>query len=60
MEMNDDSWHLVKDCPKVMGFIGGKADKPAPITDKEADAILSRLMSKVQMTTSKTLFEPKW
>ena len=32
MEMNDDSWHLVKDCPKVMGFIGGKADKPAPIT----------------------------
>jgi transcriptional antiterminator NusG len=32
MEMNDDStWHLVKDCPKLMGFIGGKADKPAPI-----------------------------
>jgi transcription antitermination factor NusG len=43
MEMNDDSWHLVKDCPKVMGFIGGKADKPAPISDKEADAILNRL-----------------
>ena len=43
MEMNDDTWHLVKDCPKVMGFIGGKADKPAPITDREADAILSRL-----------------
>ena len=36
MELNDDSWHLVKETPRVMGFIGGKADKPAPITDAEA------------------------
>ena len=34
MEMNDDTWHLVKDVPKVMGFIGGTADRPAPITDR--------------------------
>lgn len=58
MEMNDDSWHLVKDCPKVMGFIGGKADKPAPITDKEADAILSRLRQSTDAPRPKTLFEP--
>mgnify|MGYP000662178976 CR=1 FL=1 len=43
MEMADDTWHLVKECPKVMGFIGGTADKPAPISDKEAKAILNRL-----------------
>jgi transcriptional antiterminator NusG len=37
---------LVKDCPKVIGFIGGTADKPAPISDKEADAILKSSTSK--------------
>ena len=36
MDMTDDTWHLVKDVPKVMGFIGGTGDRPAPITDKEA------------------------
>ena len=37
MEMNDDTWHLVKDAPKVMGFIGGTGDRPAPI-DRPAEA----------------------
>ena len=36
MNMTDETWHLVKDVPKVMGFIGGTADRPAPITEKEA------------------------
>ena len=40
MDMDDDSWHLVNQTPRVMGFIGGTADKPAPISKKEADAIL--------------------
>ena len=40
MNMTDGTWHLVKATPRVMGFIGGTADKPAPITDKEAEAIL--------------------
>jgi transcriptional antiterminator NusG len=43
MEMTDDTWHLVKDVPKVMGFIGGTGDKPAPIPDRQADAILQRV-----------------
>ena len=34
MDMTDDTWHLVKDVPKVMGFIGGTGDRPAPISDK--------------------------
>ena len=40
MELDDDTWHLVKDTPRVLGFIGGKADAPAPITEAEAQAIL--------------------
>ena len=58
MEMNEDSWHLVKDVPKVMGFIGGKQDKPAPITQKEADMILNRVAEGVDKPKPKVLFEP--
>ena len=58
MELNDDTWHLVKETPRVMGFIGGKADKPAPITEKEAQAILQRVDDSVDKPKPKTLFEP--
>ena len=58
MEMTDETWHLVKDVPKVMGFIGGTADKPAPITQREADAILSRVKEGVDKPRPKVLFEP--
>lgn len=58
MEMTDDAWHLVKDVPKVMGFIGGTGDRPAPITDKEADAILQRMQEGVEKPKPKVLFEP--
>lgn len=57
MEMNDDTWHLVKSTPRVMGFIGGTADKPAPITEKEANAILQRVQDGVEQPRPKTLFE---
>ena len=52
MELDDESWHLVKETPRVMGFIGGKADRPAPITDKEADLILQRVHDSCLLYTS--------
>ncbi len=58
MDMTDDAWHLVKDVPKVMGFIGGTGDRPAPITDREADAILQRMQEGVEKPKPKVLFEP--
>ncbi len=58
MEMTDDTWHLVKDVPKVMGFIGGTAERPAPISPKEADAILNRLQEGADKPRPKVLFEP--
>jgi len=58
MEMNDDTWHLVKNTPKVMGFIGGTSDRPAPISDKEADAILHRVQEGAEKPKPKVLFEP--
>ena len=58
MELGDDTWHLVKDTPRVLGFIGGKADKPAPITEAEANAILQRVEAGVDQPKPKTVFEP--
>lgn len=57
MALDDDTWHLVKETPRVMGFIGGKADQPAPITKAEADVILQRVESG-EKPKPKTLFEP--
>ena len=58
MEMTDDSWHLVKSVPKVMGFIGGSSDRPAPISQAEADSILQRVQEGVDKPRPKVLFEP--
>ena len=58
MEMNDNSWHLVKSVPKVMGFIGGSSDRPAPISDAEANSILQRVQEGTDKPRPKILFEP--
>ena len=58
MEMNEQSWHLVKSVPRVLGFIGGTTERPAPITQKEADRILQRLEDSTDKPKPKTLFEP--
>ncbi len=58
MEMDDETWHLVKEVPKVLGFIGGTSDKPAPITDAEANSILHRVEEGVDKPRPKVLFEP--
>lgn len=57
MDMNDDTWHLVRHVPKVLGFIGGRADKPSPISDKEVENILSRVQDTHDKPKPKTLFE---
>ncbi|WP_442020770.1 transcription termination/antitermination protein NusG [Oceanisphaera sp. W20_SRM_FM3] len=58
MQMNDATWHLVRSIPRVMGFIGGTPERPAPISDKEADLILNRLQDAIDKPKPKTLFEP--
>ncbi len=58
MEMDDDTWHLVKDVPRVMGFIGGTSDRPAPISEREAQNILERVQEGAEKPRPKVLFEP--
>ena len=57
MVMTEDSWHLVKNVPRVMGLIGGTSDRPAPISQKEADNILQRLQDSVDSPKPRTLYE---
>ncbi|MBF0471876.1 MAG: transcription termination/antitermination protein NusG [Gammaproteobacteria bacterium] len=57
MEMDDETWHLVKDVPKVLGFIGGTSDRPAPISEKEAQSILDRVQEGSERPRPKVLFE---
>ena len=57
MEMDDDTWHLVKSTPKVTGFVGGTATKPAPISEKEVQAILDQMREGVEKPKPKVLFE---
>lgn len=58
MDLTDETWHLVRNTPKVLGFIGGTSDRPAPISDKEANTILNRVEEGVNKPRPKVLFEP--
>ena len=57
MDLTDETWHLVRNIPRVLGFIGGTSDRPAPISDKEAHAILNRVEEGVNKPRPKVLFE---
>ena len=58
MEMNDDTWHLVKETPRVLGFIGGTKNDPKSITDVEANRILNQIENGVDESTQSVSFEP--
>ena len=56
MELDDQTYHLVKSMPKVINFLGG--DKPTPISEKEAEQILQRVHEGGEKIRPKVLFEP--
>jgi transcriptional antiterminator NusG len=57
MDMDEDSWHLVKSTPKVTGFVGGSANKPTPISEKEVEKIMQQMQEGVEKPRPKVLFE---
>jgi len=57
MEMDEETWHLVRELPKVLGFIGGTPDRPASITEREANTILQRVEEGAEKTKPQVLFE---
>ncbi|HFB6426596.1 TPA: transcription termination/antitermination protein NusG [Neisseria gonorrhoeae] len=57
MEMTDDSWHLVKSTPRVSGFIGERANRPTPISQREAEIILQQVQTGIEKPKPKVEFE---
>ena len=57
MDMNDETWHLVKSTPKVTGFVGGTANKPTPISEKEVEKIMQQMQEGVEKPRPKVLWE---
>ena len=56
MELSDDAWHLVKDTPKVTGFLGSKL-RPQPISDAEAERILKQNQEGVERPRQGVMYE---
>jgi transcriptional antiterminator NusG len=56
MEMTDETWHLIKDTPKVTGFLGTKT-RPSPITEAEADRILKQSQEGVENPRPSVVYE---
>jgi transcriptional antiterminator NusG len=56
MEMTDESWHLVKNTPKVTGFLGGKG-RPSPISDAEAARVLTQVKEGIERPKPAIIFE---
>ncbi|RKZ37134.1 MAG: transcription termination/antitermination protein NusG [Gammaproteobacteria bacterium] len=57
LSLRDELWHFVKNVPKVLAFIGGTHERPAPISDKEAELILQRVQEAAEKPRPKVLFE---
>ena len=58
MELDDDTWQLVKQTPRVSGFVGGTREKPSPITDAEVNSIINMIEVGEEAPRPKTMFEP--
>ena len=58
MNLNDETWHFVNSIPKVMGFVGGSSEKPAPISDREVMIILNKAEDAANDPRPKTTYQP--
>jgi len=56
MDLNSETWHIVKDTPKITGFVGG-GTSPPPITDEEVALITNRMEEGVERPKPKVAFE---
>ncbi len=57
LEMNDTVWHLIKDTPKVSGFLGAGGNKPVPITEAEAQRVLTQVQEGVDRPRPSIIYD---
>ena len=58
MDLNDHTWHMVKNSPKVLGFVGGTGDKPIPLAENEAQNLIQSMQDGADRPKPKVMFEP--
>jgi transcriptional antiterminator NusG len=56
LDMDDNIWHMIKDTPKVTGFLGAN-NKPAPISQKEAEALIKQIQEGIESPRSSVTFD---
>jgi transcriptional antiterminator NusG len=57
MDLTDETWHVIKNTPRVTGFLGGSGNRPTPISEKEVAKIMSQMEEGVEKPRPKILFE---
>lgn len=57
LDMNDSVWHLIKDTPKVSGFLGAGGNRPVPISEKEAQRILKQVQEGVDRPRPSVIYD---
>tara|TARA_B100000989_G_scaffold150216_1_gene111995 strand:+ start:36 stop:623 length:588 start_codon:yes stop_codon:yes gene_type:complete len=57
MEMSDDLWYQIRTLPHIYGFVGGRKDKPVPITQAEVDRIFNKVQQSADKPMPKVLYE---
>jgi transcriptional antiterminator NusG len=57
MDLTDETWHVIKNTPRVTGFLGGSGNRPTPISEKEVAKIMSQMEEGVEKPRPKVLFE---
>lgn len=56
LDMSDDVWHMIKDTPKVTGFLGA-GNRPSPITEKEANALMKQIQEGIESPRPSVVFD---
>ena len=57
MDLNDDTWHLVRNVPKVLGFVGATGERPVPLNKSEAENLIQSMQKGVDKPKPKVMFE---
>ncbi len=57
LDLDDNVWHLIKDTPKVSGFLGSGGNKPVPITDREAQRIIQQVQEGIDRPRPSVVYD---
>lgn len=57
LDLNDNVWHLIKDTPKVSGFLGAGGNRPVPISEREAQRIINQVQEGIDRPRPSVVYD---